>query len=59
MTDEMMTRRGLMEKSADSGLLCEMSGFAAEPLMEKGGPTKAALGEESPARLVQGYGDPA
>src|SRR5436853_431385 len=48
MTDEMMSLRGLLEKSADADLLREMIGFAAERLME--------LEEKSPERLVQRNG---
>ena len=61
MTDDMMALRGLLEKSADSDLLREMIGFAAERLMELevGALTGAGYGEKSADRLVQrnGYRD--
>ena len=61
MTDEMMSLRGLLEKSGDAELLREMIGFAAHRLMELevAGLTGAALGERSPERLAQrnGYRD--
>ena len=49
MTDEMMSLRGLLEKSADVDVLREMIGFAAERLMELevGALTGAAFGEKS------------
>ena len=34
MTDEMMSLKGLLEKSPDAGLLREMIGFVAQRLME-------------------------
>ena len=49
MTDEIMALHGLMEESADTDLLREMIGFAAERLMELevGGLTGAAHNEKS------------
>ena len=61
MTDDMMALRGLLEKSADTDLLREMIGFAAERLMELevGSRTGAGYGEKTADRLVQrnGYRD--
>ncbi|KAB2542702.1 hypothetical protein AL035_05765 [Salipiger aestuarii] len=51
----MMNLRGLVEKSADTDLLREMTGFAAEQLMdlEAGAKTGADYGEKSVERLAQ------
>ena len=61
MTNDMMTLRALMEKSADADLLREMIGYGAQRLMELevGGLTGAAHGERSAERLAQrnGYRD--
>lgn len=61
MTDEMMSLRGLLEKSADVDVLREMIGFAAERLMELevSALTGAAYGEKNGERLAQrnGYRD--
>jgi transposase-like protein len=61
MTDEMMTLKALLEKSADSDLLREMIGFTAKRLMELEveGLTGAAPGERSAERINQrnGYRD--
>jgi len=50
MTNEMMSLRGLLEKSADADLLREMIGFAAERLMELevAALTGAGHGERNP-----------
>ena len=58
MTDDMMTLRGLLEKSSDADLLREMIGFAAERLMalEVEGLTGAAHGERSPDRITRRNG---
>ena len=54
MTDEMMALRGLVEKSADSDLLREMIGYAAERLMELevGVLTGAGRGERNPGQRL-------
>jgi putative transposase len=61
MTNDMMTLRALIEKSADADLLREMIGFAAHRLMELEveGVPGAGWGEKSGDRLVQrnGYRD--
>ena len=61
MTDEMMSLRTLLEKSADADLLREMVGFAAHRLMELEveSLTGAAHGERSPERINRrnGYRD--
>jgi putative transposase len=61
MTDEMMTLRGLLEKSSDADLLREMIGFTAQRMMELDveGKTGAGYGEKNAERLVQrnGYRD--
>ena len=61
MTDEMMSLRALLEKSADADLLREMVGFAAQRLMELEveSLTGAAHGERSPDRINHhnGYRD--
>ena len=53
MTQDMMTLRGLLEKSSDADLLREMIGFAAERLMalEVDGLTGAGHGERTPERI--------
>lgn len=59
MTNEMMSLRGLLEKSADADLLREMIGFAAERLMELevATLTGAEHGERNPdQRLVHRNG---
>ena len=59
MTNEMMSLRNLLEKSADADLLREMIGFAAERLMELevGTLTGASHGERNPdQRLAQRNG---
>src|ERR1043165_7691422 len=61
MTDEMMSLRTLLEKSADADLLREMIGFAAHRLMELEieSLTGAAHGERSADRINHrnGYGE--
>jgi transposase-like protein len=58
MTDEMMSLKGLLEKTPDADLLREMIGFAAQRLMELevGGLTGAPYGEKTADRLAQRNG---
>ena len=58
MTNEMMSLRGLLEKSADADLLREMIGFAAQRLMdlEVEGLTGAGHGERNAERLTHRNG---
>lgn len=58
MTDEMMSLRALVEKSADADLLREMVGFAAQRLMELEveSLTGAGHGERSADRINQRNG---
>jgi len=58
MTDEMMSLKDLLAKSADADVLREMIGFAAERLMEMeiGALTGAGYGEKNAERLVQRNG---
>ncbi len=50
MTDEMMSLKGLIEKTPDADVLREMIGIAAERLMEAevGALTGAPYGEKNP-----------
>ncbi len=61
MTKDMMNLQSLLEKSADTDLLREMIGFAAQRLMELEveGLTAAGYGERSTERLTHrnGYRD--
>ncbi len=58
MTDDMMSLKDLLAKSADADVLREMIGFAAERLMEMevGALTGAGYGEKSAERVVQRNG---
>ena len=55
MTDQLLSLKDLLAKSADADALREMIGFAAERLMEMevGASTGAGYGEKSAERLVQ------
>jgi putative transposase len=56
MTDEMMSLRALLEKTADADMVREMLGFGAQRLMELeiAGLTGAAHGERSAERINRG-----
>ena len=58
MTNTLMDLRALLEKSADAGLLREMTGFAAGRLMELevGAKTGAGYGGKNAERLAQRNG---
>jgi hypothetical protein len=59
MTDDMIGRRALVERSADADILRDMIGVAAEGLMEMklGASTGLARGPDNRERIDQQKGD--